>query len=216
MSARLQALLEEAAAAGTFPCARAVVRWRGRTVFSGGVGVPTVFDLASLTKPMATTAVFLSLWAEGKLEPDTPLARAFPESPIGRAGTTVADLLAHRSGLPAAEDMESAVRYLEALPYVQPGRTVIVGQSAGGWGSLAYSSRNPQGVVAIINFAGGRGGWAGQRPNTNCAPERLSVAAGKYGETARVPTLWIYTENDTFFAPEISRPESPGTPATPE
>ena len=70
MSARLQALLEEAAAAGTFPCARAVVRWRGRTVFSGGVGVPTVFDLASLTKPMATTAVFLSLWAEGKLEPD--------------------------------------------------------------------------------------------------------------------------------------------------
>lgn len=111
----------------------------------------------------------------------------------------------YRGGLPAAEDMESAVRYLEKLPYVQPGRTVIVGQSAGGWGSLAYSSRNPPGVAAIVNFAGGRGGWAGQRPNTNCVPERLIAGAGKYGETARLPTLWIYTENDSFFAPEISR-----------
>ncbi len=111
----------------------------------------------------------------------------------------------HRGGLPAAEDMESAVRYLEKLPYVQPGRTVIVGQSAGGWGSLAYSSRNPAGVVAIVNFAGGRGGWAAGRANTNCVPERLIAGAGKYGETARLPTLWIYTENDSFFAPEISR-----------
>lgn len=111
----------------------------------------------------------------------------------------------HRGGLAAAQDMESAVRYLEKLPYVEPGRTVIVGQSAGGWGSLAYSSHNPQGVVAIINFAGGRGGWAGNRPNTNCLPERLASGAGRYGETARLPTLWIYTENDSFFAPEISR-----------
>lgn len=111
----------------------------------------------------------------------------------------------YRGGLPAAEDIHSAVQYLEKLPYVQPGRTVIVGQSAGGWGSLAYSSRNPQGVVAIVNFAGGRGGWAGNQPNTNCVPDRLVAGAGRYGETARVPTLWIYTENDSFFAPEISR-----------
>lgn len=111
----------------------------------------------------------------------------------------------YRGGLPAAEDIHSAVQYLEKLPYVQPGRTVIVGQSAGGWGSLAYSSRNPQGIVAIVNFAGGRGGWAGNQPNTNCVPDRLVAGAGKYGETARVPTLWIYTENDSFFAPAISR-----------
>jgi dienelactone hydrolase len=111
----------------------------------------------------------------------------------------------HRGGLPAAEDMNSAVQYLEKLAYVQPGRTVIVGQSAGGWGSLAYSSRNPKGVIAIVNFAGGRGGWAGNQPNTNCVPERLAAGAGKYGETARLPTLWIYTQNDSFFAPEISR-----------
>lgn len=111
----------------------------------------------------------------------------------------------YRGGLPAAEDIESAVRYLTALPYVQPGRTVIVGQSAGGWGSIAYSSSNPDGVVAIINFAGGRGGWAEGRANTNCLPARLIDAAGRYGATARRPTLWIYTENDSFFAPEISR-----------
>jgi dienelactone hydrolase len=111
----------------------------------------------------------------------------------------------YRGGLPAAEDMNSAVQYLEKLPYVQAGRTVIVGQSAGGWGSLAYSSQNPEGVIAMINFAGGRGGWAGNQPNTNCVPDRLLAGAGKYGETARVPTLWLYTQNDSFFAPEISR-----------
>lgn len=110
-----------------------------------------------------------------------------------------------RGGLATAEDIESAVRYLDRLPYVQPNRTVIVGQSAGGWGSVAYSSRNPQGVAGIINFAGGRGGWVGGRPNTNCTPQRLVEAAGTYGKTARIPTLWIYTQNDTFFAPDLSR-----------
>ena len=111
----------------------------------------------------------------------------------------------HRGGLPAAEDMDSARRYLEKLPYVQPGRTVIVGQSAGGWGSIAYSSRNPPGVVGMINFAGGRGGWAEGRANTNCLPVRLYDAVGRFGAAARMPMLWIYTENDSFFAPEISR-----------
>ncbi|MEK9970828.1 MAG: alpha/beta fold hydrolase [Ferrovibrio sp.] len=111
----------------------------------------------------------------------------------------------HRGGLPAAEDMDSVVRYLETLPFVQPGRTVIVGQSAGGWGSLAYASRNPPGVVGIINFAGGRGGWKGNIPNNNCEPQRLIDGAGRYGVTARLPTLWIYTQNDSFFAPAISQ-----------
>ena len=44
-----------------FPCARAVVRWRGRhRVQPGAWAAATVFDLASLTKLLATTAVFLS------------------------------------------------------------------------------------------------------------------------------------------------------------
>src|SRR5206468_6270821 len=101
---RLQALLDEGVASGVFPCAWAVVRRDGEVVFEGGAGgatARTVFDLASLTKAMCTTTAFLALWAEGKVEPETPVTRYFPHSGTGRAGGTVADLLYHRSGLPA-------------------------------------------------------------------------------------------------------------------
>jgi dienelactone hydrolase len=83
---------------------------------------------------------------------------------------------------------------------------IVVGQSAGGWGALALASRNPRNVKAIINFAGGRGGRQGDRPNNNCAPGKLIEAARSFGATARVPVLSIYTENDTYFAPSVSKP----------
>ncbi|MGH7359540.1 MAG: serine hydrolase domain-containing protein, partial [Candidatus Rokuibacteriota bacterium] len=104
VGARLQALLDEGVAGGVFPCAAAVVIHRGRRVFEGGAGgatVRTVFDLASLTKVMATTAAFLALWRDAALGPDTPVGRVLPETAVGRRGVTIADLLAHRSGLPA-------------------------------------------------------------------------------------------------------------------
>jgi len=104
VSARLQALLDEGVASGVFPCACAVVLRRGERVFEGGAGGATArtrFDLASLTKVMCTTSVFLSLWAEGAVEPETPIARDLPGSMAVRAGITVGDLLSHRSGLPA-------------------------------------------------------------------------------------------------------------------
>ena len=104
MSTGLQTLLDEGVASGVFPCAWAVVRWDGEVVFEGGAGgatARTVFDLASLTKAMCTTTALLALWAEGKVEPETPVTRYFPDSGTGRAGGTVADLLYHRSGLPA-------------------------------------------------------------------------------------------------------------------
>jgi CubicO group peptidase (beta-lactamase class C family) len=100
--ASLQALLEEGVREGVFPSAAAVVLHEGRVAFSGGAGASdqTVFDLASLTKPVVATA-FLSLWAEGKLGPETKLERFQPKTELARAGASVADLLFHRSGLPA-------------------------------------------------------------------------------------------------------------------
>jgi CubicO group peptidase (beta-lactamase class C family) len=104
VTSRLQALLDEGVAAGVFPCARAVVLRGGARVFEGGAGGATAqtwFDLASLTKVISTTAVFLSLWADQAVAPATPVDRVFPESAVGRAGITVGDLLYHRAGLPA-------------------------------------------------------------------------------------------------------------------
>jgi serine-type D-Ala-D-Ala carboxypeptidase len=84
---RLRSLLAEGAESGVFPQAWAVVWWRGERVFTGGAGgatAETIFDLASLTKVLCTTPLFLSLWDDGKLEPER-----------------AADLLTHRAGLPA-------------------------------------------------------------------------------------------------------------------
>jgi pimeloyl-ACP methyl ester carboxylesterase len=81
----------------------------------------------------------------------------------------------------------------------------VVGQSAGGWGALALASLNPDAVKAVINFAGGRGGHSYDRPNNNCAPDRLVEAARGFGRTAHIPTLWIYARNDSYFPPSLSR-----------
>jgi dienelactone hydrolase len=110
-----------------------------------------------------------------------------------------------RAGLESAKDIAAAVAYMTGQAFVEPERAIVVGQSAGGWGSVALASQNPPKVAAIVNFAGGRGGYADGKPNNNCTPDRLVQAAGEFGKTARLPMLWIYTENDLFFNPTLSR-----------
>jgi dienelactone hydrolase len=86
-----------------------------------------------------------------------------------------------------------------------PNDVIVVGQSAGGWAAIALSSLNPPPIKAIITFAAGRGGRVDGKPNNNCAPDRLVEATGEFGRTSRVPMLWIYIENDTFFGPALSK-----------
>ena len=119
-------------------------------------------------------------------------------------GCTAADYRA--AGLATADSIQAAIDYLVAQPFVKKTDVIVVGQSAGGWGSLALASRNPRNVKGVINFAGGLGGRAQDRANNNCAPEKLIEAARRFGASARIPVLSIYTENDTFFAPSISKP----------
>jgi serine-type D-Ala-D-Ala carboxypeptidase len=110
-------LLDGGARDGTYPAAQAVVIHRKREVFASHAGTAretTRFDLASLTKVMATTAVFIRLWATGRLTPDAPIRLWLPDSAIGQAGATVADLLYHRSGLPAGIPFFAAV--LRSVP----------------------------------------------------------------------------------------------------
>jgi dienelactone hydrolase len=113
----------------------------------------------------------------------------------------------YNAGLQGAADIKAALDFMRAQPYVAPDRSLIVGQSAGGWATLAFSSQNPAGVPGMIDFAGGRGGHQ-RLPDGgigNCTPNALVTAAGRYGATARVPTLWIYTANDSFFEPSLVR-----------
>jgi dienelactone hydrolase len=109
------------------------------------------------------------------------------------------------AGLETARDIDAAVQALTTLPFVRPDGVVIVGQSAGGWGTIAYDSVPHPRVSAFIVMAGGRGGHLHDRPNENCHPERLAAAAARYGASATTPMLWVYALNDTFFGPPIAQ-----------
>jgi dienelactone hydrolase len=97
------------------------------------------------------------------------------------------------------------IDYMTAEKRIVPKDVIVVGQSAGGWGSIALSSLNPPQVKAIITFAAGRGGHVDGKPHNNCAPDRLVEATGEFGRASRIPMLWIYIENDTFFGPALSK-----------
>lgn len=109
------------------------------------------------------------------------------------------------AGLAVAQANLWIIEYMVAEKRVLPDGVIVVGQSAGGWASVALSSLNPPQVKAIITFAAGRGGRVDGKPNNNCAPDKLVETTGEFGRTSRVPMLWIYIENDTFFGPVLSK-----------
>ncbi|MCS6926584.1 MAG: serine hydrolase [Candidatus Binatia bacterium] len=62
----------------------------------------TIYDLASLTKPLATTLAVMLLVKEKKLRLDDRVTRFFPNFAVyGKTPVTFRQLLAHCSGLPA-------------------------------------------------------------------------------------------------------------------
>jgi dienelactone hydrolase len=97
------------------------------------------------------------------------------------------------------------IDYMTEQKFAVPDSAIVIGQSAGGWGAIALSSQNLPQVKAIITFAAGRGGRVGGKPNNNCNPDKLVEMTEEFGRTARVPMLWIYIENDTYFGPELSK-----------
>jgi CubicO group peptidase (beta-lactamase class C family) len=108
------AIVREAIAAGAFPAASIEIGnaggalWRystGRFTYdhdSSPVDERTIFDLASLTKVIATATLAMKAVDEGRLDLDHRVARWIPEW-IGsdRESVTIRDLLAHASGLTA-------------------------------------------------------------------------------------------------------------------
>jgi dienelactone hydrolase len=113
----------------------------------------------------------------------------------------------YSGGLEGAADIAATIAFMRQQPFVAANRTLVVGESAGGWATIALSSLNPRGVAGMVNLAGGRGGHQELSSGGigNCRPSALVTAAGRYGATARVPMLWIYAENDSFFSPVLAR-----------
>ena len=115
---RLNALAAEMQRRTGVPGLAIVVVHADRVAFLRGYGVrrvgepvavdaDTVFQLASLSKPIASTVV-AGLEGDGRVGWDDPVLRTLPAARIGppaiAADVTIRDLLAHRSGLPDHAD----------------------------------------------------------------------------------------------------------------
>jgi serine-type D-Ala-D-Ala carboxypeptidase len=105
---------QDAVAQGVFPGAVLLVAKDQGIVFEQAFGqrslvpdksplrVDTIFDIASLTKPLATTTAIMLLVREKKIRLDDQITRVIPMyGVLGKSPTTVRHLLAHCGGLPA-------------------------------------------------------------------------------------------------------------------
>lgn len=114
LATRIDSLMAASIADGAAPGGAVVVGRHGRIVHSRGYGLldaeadstavtdSTLYDLASLTKVVATTTAAMILVDERRIDLDAPIRRYLPEwSREGdRARITVRNLLLHDSGLP--------------------------------------------------------------------------------------------------------------------
>jgi dienelactone hydrolase len=99
----------------------------------------------------------------------------------------------------AAQQSLTVLEFARGRPYVDPARGLVLGQSQGGTTAVALAAKNPDGVVAAVNFAGGGGGDPVMRAENPCRDDLLEALFAGYGGSARVPMLWVYSENDKYW-----------------
>lgn len=125
---RAHAVLDQACRAHDFPAATAEVGTSTGPLWAAALGTltydaastptrtDTVFDLASLTKVLATATLAATMVERGELSLDAPLATLLPAwSDADRTSVAVRDLLEHCSGLPAHRRYFSSLAGREAF-----------------------------------------------------------------------------------------------------
>ena len=105
-----------------------------------------------------------------------------------------------RAGSHDADEYQAVIETLAQEPEIDASRTIAVGQSTGGFAAMALASREFEGLVGVINFAGGRGST---EDFDVCNVDGLVSALAKFGGSARVPALWLYSESDRYFWPHL-------------
>jgi len=138
----IDALMQAAVARGSMPGGDVIIGHNGAVVYRKAFGsrsleptreamtTNTIFDLASLTKVIATTTAVMLLVDEGRVRIDDPVAAYLPDfAQNGKGQITVRELLTHFSGLPPDLDLKTAWQgrataynmAMQARPIVPPG-----------------------------------------------------------------------------------------------
>ena len=144
---RVEELLRSHIASGTFPGAVYLIADPDRILAEGALGMAvvdperipagpeTIYDLASLTKPLSCALLAVLQRAEGRLRLEDRLADHLPgwDAADERSAITLLDLLLHRSGLPAwdplyihAADRETRIARINRLRLARPPGSEVV------------------------------------------------------------------------------------------
>lgn len=203
--ARLDTLLDGAIHRKAFPGAALAVGRAGVAVKLDGYGYHTYdaqnaitpqtqYDLASLTKVVATTTSAMLLYEAGSLDLDATVASHLPEfAQNGKAAITIRNLLAHDSGLQAfrrfyAEDVltkDAVVREIMAEPLEFPTGS-----------KTKYSDFNMITLQLVIEEITGMG--LAEYAEANIFQPLGMTQTGFKGTGETDPEV-VPTENDTYF-----------------
>lgn len=124
-----------------------------------------------------------------------PMRRGYSKS----GGTLIdAGCNTESNGRMQGEEIQEALARLLERPDVDKSRVLLVGQSYGGIAAVAAGTANPPSVKGILNFAGGI------RRSESCAWQNALVDAfAAYGKESRIPGLWFYGDNDSYWGAEL-------------
>lgn len=181
---------------------------------SGPVDADTVFQLASLSKPLAST-VAAAIIGEGAVSWDTRIAEIDPRFKLNEAypteQVTVRDLFSHRSGLPGGAGNElEGLGYdrddiLHRLRLVQPSSSFRSGYSYSNFGLT-------EGAVAVAKAAGMS--WEDAAAAKLYEPLGMSSTSSRYADfLARPNRATLHARLDGKWQALAKRDPDPQSPA---
>lgn len=125
-----------------------------------------------------------------------PMRRGFANS-SGPFSDDGCDLTTN--GKHQGNDITEIINYFKQFSWFDKDRIIVAGQSYGGLTTMGFGTTNYPGVKGLINFAGGL------KFEHGCEWQaELVMAFLEYGEETKIPSLWFYGMNDSYFGPELS------------
>ncbi|MEV0945619.1 serine hydrolase [Rhodococcus sp. NPDC049939] len=222
--AQLDGLAEDLMKSSGIPGMAVAVVHGGRTVYAKGFGVreagsseevdaDTVFQLASLSKPIGATVVAHQV-GNGVIDWDTPVAAKVPgfslADPYATEQVTVGDLYAHRSGLPdhagdilegLGYDRQQIIERLHLLP-LNPFRN-----------SYAYTNFGLTAAAEAVANASGTD-WATLSQRALYEPLGMSDTSSRYADYAAHENRAVgHVKVDGTYVARAERNPDPQSPA---
>jgi dienelactone hydrolase len=105
----------------------------------------------------------------------------------------------------ATEQVRLTIEFAKKQPWIDPKGIILMGQSVGGFTTVAAGGKQFEGVIGGINFAGGSGGDPKERPSKPCEEFKIGRTMASYASKSSYPMLWFYAPNDLYWGEELPK-----------